>query len=290
MSLKPRLKSVKVAVLLINFHQEAMTRQCLTTLVKQSRPADKILVLDNEATKDLDLSFFPEVVYYRQRQNLGFARGMNWLMAKAKEFNCQYAVMLNNDTEAKMDFLEKILKTARHQGANDALSCVITQKPDPTRIWFAGGQLIWPWLTRHQGLNQKLEQWQRPPIYQVDWLSGCALGVFLDTWGKVGGFDEGFFTYLEDVDWCLRLKQHGGRLLVINQPLLTHEVSADCLTKMEWQARNSVRLIKKYQRRGVQFIVWLNALGQVAIYLGQGRLNLTTTAHFLSIIKESLKR
>lgn len=73
-----------------------------------------------------------------------------------------------------------------------------------------------PWTTRYLGTQEGTE----PRI--VDWLSGACLMVRGETFTAIGGFDEGYFMFVEDVDLCFRAKKLGWRSLFIPEASLTH--------------------------------------------------------------------
>ena len=73
-----------------------------------------------------------------------------------------------------------------------------------------------PWTTRYLGTHDGFE----PRI--VDWLSGACVMVRSETFKAIGGFDEGYFMFVEDVDLCFRAKKRGWRSLFVPEAGLTH--------------------------------------------------------------------
>ena len=73
-----------------------------------------------------------------------------------------------------------------------------------------------PWTARYLGTHEGLH----PRI--VDWLSGACVMVRRETFTAIGGFDESYFMFVEDVDLCFRAKKHGWRSLFVPQARLTH--------------------------------------------------------------------
>jgi N-acetylglucosaminyl-diphospho-decaprenol L-rhamnosyltransferase len=73
-----------------------------------------------------------------------------------------------------------------------------------------------PWTTRYLGTQEGTE----PRI--VDWLSGACVMVRSETFTAIGGFDEGYFMFVEDVDLCFRAKKQGWRSLFVPEASLTH--------------------------------------------------------------------
>jgi N-acetylglucosaminyl-diphospho-decaprenol L-rhamnosyltransferase len=73
-----------------------------------------------------------------------------------------------------------------------------------------------PWTTRYLGTQEGSE----PRI--VDWLSGACLMIRGETFASIGGFDEDYFMFVEDVDLCFRAKKRGWRSLFVPTAVLTH--------------------------------------------------------------------
>jgi GT2 family glycosyltransferase len=61
--------------------------------------------------------------------------------------------------------------------------------------------------------------------HPIDWTTGCAMFMSVDTYRRLGPLDEEFFLYLEDVDWCLRGAAHGIQTRFVAEAVIDHEVS-----------------------------------------------------------------
>jgi GT2 family glycosyltransferase len=70
---------------------------------------------------------------------------------------------------------------------------------------------------------------------RVDWATGCALFLSVETFNQLGPMDEAYFLYLEDVDWCLRATRLGIYTWFVPDALVRHEVSRT-LGSHEWSA------------------------------------------------------
>ena len=132
-----------------------------------------------------------------QGKNTGFAKACNDGAKKAKEtFKPKYTVFLNDDVEFSNDWVSKCLKKMENKGW---FACSPILKKNPREIENAGYRVL-PWgkvaLNKDAGKTQK-----------IDGLSATALIVRSDDFLQLGGFDERFFAYLEDVDLFLRVKK-----------------------------------------------------------------------------------
>lgn len=147
-------------------------------------------------------------------KNAGFGVGMNVGVAQAKALGCTEFVMLNPDARITDDVLESLADRIRAD--RGLLLSPRVVKPDGGR-WFDGGIVaIREGSTRtSMGSDSSAEG---------GWLSGACLAVHDDLWTSVGGFDDRYFLYWEDVDLSWRVVSAGGRLAVASDLEVVHSV------------------------------------------------------------------
>ncbi len=98
------------------------------------------------------------------------------------------------------------------------------------------------------------------------WLSGCALAVDRPAFVAVGGFDPGYFLYVEDVDLCVRLRAAGGRLVVVPGARVVHEVAASTGRRRARSVRHHARGLDRFAATHV--LTGWRALLRPALWLG----------------------
>ena len=149
-------------------------------------------------------------------ENLGFGAGMNEGVARAIAAGCDTFLLLNPDVAIDAATVSTLLDAAEEHPAT--ILGPRLDWPDGS-TWFAGGQ-----LDRRSGLTRS-----RPDHEQVGserWLTGACLLVDRATWEWVGGFDERYFLYWEDVDLTQRALGLGIGLLVVHDAVAVHHVGA----------------------------------------------------------------
>jgi hypothetical protein len=122
---------------------------------------------------------------------------------------------------------------------------------DPDRIWSVGG-LIHP-LTLEmtaKGTGQK-DRGQWGGVEERGYFTGCALLVPREIFEKIGFFDERFFAYYEDMDFCLRIHRAGYRLVLVPNAKLWHKVAtssggSDSPSERYFMAKSSVLFFRKH--------------------------------------------
>lgn len=264
---RPGLPSAEV---LIPHHNRVESlRYALDALRRQTHPVP-VRVVDNassDGTLEMLESEFDEVACTRLEENLGFGAALNRAAAGC---TADVLVFLNNDAVPDERFCEELLATQASSGAEMVAACL--RRPDG-RIESLGVEvdrsLIAYDVAYGEELEGAVERHPHPPLAP----SGGAAGFLREAFGAAGGFDEGFFAYLEDVDLGIRMRMLGMRCVLAPQAIAVHEHSATLGSGSE--AKNRLlgsgrgRLARKY---GANLTAAARARGMVidgAVYAGK---------------------
>lgn len=226
----------KISAVVVNYHREEVTRECIKSLVGMDK-ADfdfSIIVVDSQSQGKLIKG--AEVIACRQ--NTGFAGGANIGIKRALAEGAGYVFLINNDTLVKKDFLIKLFECIEKANADIATGKIYFapgfeylgkyQKKDRGRvIWYAGGHINWNDIMGvHDGVDEVdppagegRYDTQRP----VEFISGCCMLIKKDVFAKIGFFDEKYFLYLEDLDFCWRAQKNGLALIYCPRAVMWHK-------------------------------------------------------------------
>ena len=182
-----------------------LLRDALTSLEQQTVRPD-VVVVDNgsgDGTAEMVAGEFPGVRLVRNERNLGFGRAVNRGAAEART---EILILVNNDAVCEPGFVERICEPFA-EACVGMVAGVLAQSAAPDRIDSAGIEVD-PTLRSFDYL------WNRPLTklrQAADPLGPCggAAAYRLSAFQEVGGFDDAFFAYWEDVDLALRLRQAG---------------------------------------------------------------------------------
>ncbi|HST55136.1 MAG TPA: glycosyltransferase family 2 protein [Solirubrobacteraceae bacterium] len=189
------------------------------------------LVVDSgstDETPDLIEREFPHVELVRD-QNIGFAAANNRVLTRARG---RYVLLLNPDVEiASGTFAELIeLLQARprvgiasviQQDSDAELMLSMRSYPSAARAF--GEALALPW----RGVREEEERRSRyDEECSVDWLVGAFLLARAEAVRDIGGLDERFFLYSEEIDWCYRARAAGWDVCHLPQMTITHHTTA----------------------------------------------------------------
>lgn len=146
--------------------------------------------------------------------NDGFGVGMNRGAARALELGCDALVLLNPDAAIGPDVLAALDAQVHADPRTLVTPRIVRTDGSP---WFTGGR-----LDRRSGRTRNVED--DGTAHRDGWLTGACLAVHADLWRELGGFDDDFFLYWEDVDLSERCVRAGGRLLVRQDLVVVHDV------------------------------------------------------------------
>jgi hypothetical protein len=197
-----------VALLIVNWNGGDLLRRCLESVRDQRRPPDHVIVVDNASTDDSIARAEPQlgsVEVIKLHTNTGFAHANNVGARAARTFDA--LALMNPDVVADPGWLEALVAAA---GA------------DPRAAGFASRMLMAS-APRLDGAGDSYHvsgrAWRRGhgmeatagPQENVDTFGPCAAAALYrrDAFEEVGGFDERFFCYFEDVDLAFRLRLRG---------------------------------------------------------------------------------
>lgn len=249
----------KLWAILVNFHEEAKTINCIKLLNKQTIKGIGIIVIDSQSTPKSAkvLQKIKGINLIPTSKNLGFAKGVNLGIKLALLKKASRILLVNSDTEFEKNLVEKLL-----QNRSDIVSPLIKYQRGKKCFYDWGGKINWLWgRTQHHEITttQKMN-------FHPDYLSGCCLLVKKNVFEKIGLLDERFFLYFEDVDFCLRAAAAGFKLQVEDQTTLKHNLKGvknqerKSFTNLYHNLRSNLLFIIKYQkgkRLLLSFTYWL---------------------------------
>ena len=227
-----------LSVCIVNWNTRRDLEQALTSILNSDPGLSlEVVVLDNgsqDGSAPMVRDRFPSVAVVESRENLGFPRGYN---RAAQQADGRHLLMLNPDTVVQEGALQRLVAFLdSHPEAGAAgprllnpdgslqFSCRRFPKPMAAILRntllgrFAPGNRF----TR----GYLMADWDHTNARQVDWVSGAAMCIRREAWEETGGFDEGFFMYAEDIDWCLRAHRAGWQIYYLPEAVIVHRIGA----------------------------------------------------------------
>jgi GT2 family glycosyltransferase len=213
-----------VTVIIVNWNGGALLQDCLFRLTKQSFPPSRIIVIDNASTDASDkyADQIAQVTLIKLNRNTGFAFANNRAL---EECNTDYVALLNPDAFAETDWLEQL---------------IISAQTHPSIVAFGSRQLVHGKTEILDGIGDIYHMsglvWRNgsgrsqtsADLVAREIFSPCAGAALYsrEALQKVGGFDEDFFCYVEDVDLGFRLRLAGYKSIYVPEAVVYHVGSA----------------------------------------------------------------
>ena len=281
-----------LSVIIVNFNCSRLLRDCLHSL-KEAAPRRRleIIVVDNassDGAPKMVREEFPAVKLIANTENRGFTGGNNQGLEIARG---RHILLLNNDTRVMPNAFEKaIVWMDRHPDVGAAglkllnedgslqLSC--RRFPSFSQALFNRHSLPTRLFPSNRFSRQYLmTDFRHHRTQDVDWVSGACLMLRRETYEQIGGLDERFFMYSEDVDYCYRVWAAGHRVVYLPFARVTHLVGQSskknqALTIRE-RHRSMYRFYKKHYSRSLMFVdlvTWIMIKARCAAMLAAMKL------------------
>ena len=288
-----------VYIILVNYNGYEDTVECIESLKKITYSNYKIIVVDNNSLDNsgqkIKQRFCEDIIYIPSDENLGFAGGNNLGIEYALKQNCDYVLLLNNDTLVEPDFLEPLLQVFKEEHSVGAVGGKIFHWSNPELLWFAGAKInSFTGKTRHLGYLEK-DMGQYDKITETDYITGCLMLVKREAIEAAGLMEDKYFLYYEETDWNLRIKKSGYRLFYTPNSRIYHKVSAS-MTKINhivnyYYDRNVVYFISK--NYGTLNKVFVHSyigirlrMRNIKAYLNNDKIKMNITKRTLADIKK----
>jgi GT2 family glycosyltransferase len=224
----------EVSIIIVSYNTRQFISLCLAALAGTAGDLTReVIVIDNASTDgsvEMIEREFPWVTLVRNPSNLGYAKAVNLGMRLAR---ARYSLVLNPDVEvAEGSVASLVAFMDRNPGVGIAsaklvypdgslqMSCrtfytlpVVLLRRTPLGKLFPNAK-----LTR----EHLMLDWDHNSERLVDWVTGACMMVRREAYESVGGMDERFFLYLEDVDWCYRMGKHGWKVAYVPSAVMKH--------------------------------------------------------------------
>ncbi|HEV7662987.1 MAG TPA: glycosyltransferase family 2 protein [Chloroflexota bacterium] len=225
-----------LSVSIVSYRTPALLRQCLSALDEERLLAHldlQVTVVDNasgDGSAELVATEFPWVRLVRNARNVGFGAAHNQAIREA--FG-RYVLVLNSDARPLSGALRELVAFLDDH-PDTALAGPQLRYPDgrvqPSRRRFPTLATLFLESTQLQRVvprNRVLQKYyvqdrSDDESQEVDWLVGACLCVRADALAQVGLFDERFFMYSEELDWCRRFRAAGWKIAYVPRAKVVH--------------------------------------------------------------------
>jgi len=218
-----------LSIIIVNWNTKDLLLQCLESLCQGAKGIEKeIFVVDNSSSDGSGTAVrkrFPEINLIENQVNLGFARANNQAFSLSSG---EYLLLLNPDTQVRGDAIEKMVAFMNNQPKTGIAGAQLLNVDGSKQNSIAN----FPSLATEL-LNKSFLRWLFPEKFpgketdypgpvEVDSVIGACMMVRQKAMEQVGLLDEDYFLFLEETDWCYRMKKAGWKIYHIPQAEILH--------------------------------------------------------------------
>ena len=225
------MSDVRLSIIIVSWNVCDLVAACLRSLPLED-PGVEVIVVDSasqDGTPECVAAEFPSVRLIARADNVGYCRGNNLGFAEARG---DFWFVLNPDTTVEPGALAALTEYLEAHPTTACVGPALTYgdgTPQSSRRRFPTLQSAvfdstWLYQFAPRGVLERYygEDWPVGEIVEVDWLVGAALMLRAAAVRQVGGFDEGYFMYSEELDLCRRLKAAGWGIVHLPAARVTH--------------------------------------------------------------------
>ncbi len=226
---KAKPEEITLSVVLVSFNTRELTLRCLGHLYSLELPMrTEVWVVDNgsqDKSADAVREAFPEVLLLCNECNMGFSRAVNMALERCSG---QFALLLNTDCFPESGAVERLLQVmeshprvgiaaglllhenGRHQNCFGRAPTLTTELLPKAVL-----EVLWP---------SRFPSKRHPPAspMEVESVKGAFLMVRREAWVEVGLLDEGYFFFMEETDWCERMRKARWSVFHVPQARAVH--------------------------------------------------------------------
>lgn len=224
-----------VSIIIVNYKTRQLTLDCLASVyASQTSYHYEVIVIDNashDSSVEAIRELYPDVQLIANQNNTGFAVANNQGLEVAKG---RYILLLNSDTVVQPDTLHTMIYFMDRHPEMGASGCKVILPdgsldkackrgfPTPSASFYYAFGISRLFPDRPKFNQYQLGHLSPDDEYPVDCLVGAFMLVRRETIEQVGGLDETFFMYGEDIDWCYRIKEAGWGIFYYPRTYIVH--------------------------------------------------------------------
>lgn len=211
---------MELSVIIVNYNGLKYLNNCFESLFKKLNGISfEIIIIDNNSSDEsckFIIDNFPNIILVQSKTNYGFGKGNNEAVKIAKG---DYLLLLNNDTIILDDLFPalEILKSDSKIGVI-GINMLDSKKEYLQAVGNFPNPINMFKLKNLLNIGKEFESGNfSKERYDVDWLGGSFLLLSKKLYSEIGGFDEDYFMYVEDVDFCKKIADRGYKRVFLSK-------------------------------------------------------------------------
>ncbi|MBI2418359.1 MAG: glycosyltransferase family 2 protein [Ignavibacteriales bacterium] len=223
---------IALSIIIVNYNGTKMLRDCLASVMQYTQNVKyEIIVVDNNSTDNFSslIVEFPNVLFICNNENLGFARANNIAVKKAKG---EFCLLLNNDTLLIENSIEQVLEFIKELEIEAFVGCKLLNRDGSLQLSHNKFPTVFNLIGTFFFLDRLfpfIKQFSKTvPIpndnqaFETEFIIGAFILCRTAHFNELGGFDERFYFYSEDIDLCQRHRLSGGKVYFYPKTAIFH--------------------------------------------------------------------
>ncbi|MBX3066813.1 MAG: glycosyltransferase family 2 protein [Anaerolineae bacterium] len=264
------MSSIDLSIIIVNWNVKPYLAACLDSIRANAHGISYEVIVVDSASHDGSVEMlrerFPTVTVIAETENVGYTKGNNIGLKIAKG---RYLLLLNPDTEIIANALAQMVRYMDDH-ADVGISGPLTLNSDGTTQWT---KRRFPTLLTGIFDSTFLQPHAPPAVIRyyyaldipddatadVDWVQGSALLTRRSIYDQIGGLDEGYIMFSEEMDWCKRIRDAGWRTIYLGGARIVHhggKSTEQVQAKMHiYFQQSKIRYFRKFKGRLIAGIV-----------------------------------
>ena len=206
---------VELSIIIVNYQSADYLKKCIASIFDKTRDISFEIIVVNNSREAIDK--VADIKIVDAEEDLGFGKGQN---LGAKNAKGEILWLLNADTEILSRNTQGIVKEVKENGV---VGPRLLNEDNSMQSWSAGVEpTVWDLIRNNLGYPASQKVWESSKKREADWVSGASLFIRKELFDKLGGFDENFFMYFEDIDLCRRIREAGYRVIYFPEFSVRH--------------------------------------------------------------------
>lgn len=279
-----------LSIIIVSWNVADLLAACLDSILSGDTTGVEIIVVDSASadhTVTVIQQRYPQVRLIAQSENLGFVRCNNIGLREARG---RYMLLLNPDTEIIDSALAQMVQyldthpeigIVGPQTLNTDGTTQSTRRRFPTlALAFFESTWLQPYAPKHMLDRYYVTDQPNDGVFEVDWVQGSALMARREVYEQIGGLDEGYIMFSEELDWCRRAKEAGWRAAYLGTAKIIHHggkstdqvVARRHIHFQESKLRYFRKFHGPFAASGLRLFLLASYVWQIALEVGKGLL------------------
>ena len=243
----------EISAIILNYKHPKDTISCIRALLKTDAGKEvDYYIVDNSPDERFEREIkkqHPEINYIASPTNLGFAAGNNQAIKKILKSESKYILIINPDVVVGRKFFKPLLSDFAKDKKAGIAAPAIRHQQKGTTFYGLSGKVDWKTgKATHVNLRRLPEN---KTVKKAEFVTFACVLIKTEVFRRVGLLDERYFMYLEDVDFCLQVKEAGFHILLDQKVVVDHRTSSSFerpTDKLPISFRSQLLFINKWLR------------------------------------------